>query len=193
MTRVFKDGSRVKLFLDQYEGWRRLYASAGKPPPNEPEWKGERLWLTEGFPYPDWTGYILDRPDSLYRVSNVTIEHRNEPSESPVAVFTDIDDAGKYLVWRVATNLRTDLGLPSLTMQWRSAGLDPRVEQETQGEYSSKFSLRSNPRRYFQLLSAGGIQPENRLLPMSYEELDSVMLDGMPGSYAAQLGLGQSE
>ncbi|MCV7215685.1 hypothetical protein H7J51_10355 [Mycobacterium crocinum] len=176
----------VSEFLREYEKWRQIYSFAGKPPRNEPVWEAERLHLREGYPYPDWRGYILDSSEGLFRVFSVTTERRNDPLESLVASFSNVDDAGKYIIWKVGSYLRIDLGLPSLTQRWASEGLDHRVEVERLAEYESKFELKDDPARYF-VIRLGGVQPENRLLPLTYEELDGCLLDGMPNSVLSQL------
>lgn len=177
---------RVSDFLSEYEKWRQIYTYAGTPPRDEPDWEAGRLYLREGYPYPGWLGYILDASEGGYRVFTVTTERRNEPFESLAATFSDIDDAGKYIVWKVGSYLRIDLGLPSLTQRWTHEGLDHRVQVERLAEFESKFELKDDPARYF-VIRMGGVQPENRLLPMTYEELDALLLEGMPESVLSQL------
>lgn len=69
---------------------------------------------------------------------------------------------------------------------WEDAGLDPRVQQTSLEKFVSKYALKSNPSRYF-ILRAGGIQPVNRLLPLTYAELDAQLLAGMPESVLSRL------
>jgi hypothetical protein len=177
---------RVSEFLSEYEKWRKIYGYAGAPSRDAPDWQAARLYLREGFPYPGWRGYIVDGSEAGYRVLTVTTERRNEPFESLTATFTDFYDAGKYIVWKVGSYLRVDLGLPSLTQKWTTEGLDRRVQVERLGEFESKFELKEDPDRYF-IIRMGGVQPENRLLPMTYEELDAILLEGMPESVLSQL------
>jgi len=69
---------------------------------------------------------------------------------------------------------------------WEDAGLDPRVQQTSLEKYVSKYSLKSDPSRYF-ILQAGGVQPVNHLLPLTYGELDAQLLAGMPDSVLSHL------
>ncbi|WP_142239740.1 hypothetical protein [Mycobacterium sp. ST-F2] len=69
---------------------------------------------------------------------------------------------------------------------WQDAGLDPRVQQTSLGKFVSKFQLKSDPSKYF-ILRRGGVQPENHLLPLTYDELDAQLLAGMPESVLSKL------
>ncbi len=177
---------RVSEFLSEYEKWRRIYGYTDMPSRDAPDWQAGRLYLREGFPYPGWRGYIVDGSEGGYRVFTVTTERRNEPLESLVATFADMGDAGKYIIWKVGSYLRIDLGLPSLTQRWTKEGLDHRVQVERLAEFESKFELKADPARYF-VMRMGGVQPENRLLPMTYQELDAKLLEGMPESVTSRL------
>ena len=73
---------------------------------------------------------------------------------------------------------------PAVDGSWRAAGLDPRVTQTSVGEFGSKFELKIDPSRY-SVLRAGAVQPENRLLTLTYSELDELLLEGLPESVAA--------
>lgn len=169
--------------LSRYEKWRRIASGAGQTVPDEPAWEGRRLYLRYGYPHPDWTGYIIEPTASGgYQISTVTTERRNEPAEYPEAYFSRLEDAGKYLIWRNGESVRMRVGLRPLTQIWREEGLDARVNQVSLDTYVSKFELKSDPARYFILYQAGGIQPENRLLPLTYDELDTVLQKGMPTS-----------
>lgn len=176
-------GSGFDELLSRYEKWRRISSAAGETAPDEPAWDGNRLYLRYGYPYPDWTGNIIEPTASGgYQVLRVTTERRNEPAEYPTAYFSRLEDAGKYVIWNNGESVRMHVGLRPLTQIWREEGLDPRVTQVSLDTYVSKFELKSDPTRYFILYRAGGIQPENRLLPLTYDELDSVLQQGMPQS-----------
>lgn len=163
----------------RYERWRSIYAAAGKHPRDEPRISEGRLLLSEGFPHPGWTALVLDDFTGGYTLFEVTTEHRTEPHESFAASFSNIIDAGKFVIWKVGVYLRIDLDLPSITQQWTAEWLDPRVRQISLAKFESKFELKDDPTRSF-VLPAGGVQPENHLLPLSYDELDTLLLDGMP-------------
>lgn len=63
---------------------------------------------------------------------------------------------------------------------WEDLGLDPRVQHIPLGKYKSKYVLKSDPTRFF-VLKAGGVRPENRLLPLTYDELDEMITADIPG------------
>jgi hypothetical protein len=142
---------------------------------------------SQGNPYPGRTAYLIESKGGGYDVLKSTTERRNEPLESLRAFFTCIDDAGKYIVLNIGDSLRIDCRIDPIYWAWEDSGLDPRVTQTSLGEYVSKFELKEDPNRYF-VLQAGGIQPENRLLPLTYDELDGLLLDGMPESVLSRLG-----
>lgn len=172
--------------ISRYRKWRRIYSNAGQPAPDEPEWESGRLNFRSGYPYEGWTAYILEPKDSGYEVLRATTERRTEPSENPLAFFSHVEEAGKYIIWKSAVGVRVALRLPSVSQAWRAEGLDPRVKQISLDTYVSKYELKDDPSRYF-VLRAGGVQPENRLLPLSYDELDALLLAGMPESVTSQL------
>ncbi|KDE98570.1 hypothetical protein Y900_006355 [Mycolicibacterium aromaticivorans JS19b1 = JCM 16368] len=82
--------------------------------------------------------------------------------------------------------LRIGLRLDPIEWAWEDAGLDQRVRQLSVDEYVSRFELKDDTTRYF-VLQAGGIQPENKLLTLSYDELDALLVEGMPESVLSQL------
>lgn len=172
--------------ISRYQKWRRIYALAGKAPKDEPAWEAGRLHLRSGFPYPGWTAYVLQPDNEGCEVLRVTSEHRNEPLESLCGVFSSVEGAGKYVLLNVGESLRISLRLDPIEWAWEDAGLDHRVRQLSLGQYVSKFELKDDPTEYF-VLQVGGIQPENKLLTLTYDELDALLLDGMPDSVLSQL------
>lgn len=164
--------------LSQYEKWRAIYTSVGHAPRDEPVWERGRLYLRVGYPFEGWSGYIVEGNQGGCDVLRVTTEHRNEPAESKIGFFTDIEDAGKYIIWNVGESLRISCRVDPIEWIWDDLGLDPRVEQVSLDDYTSRFQLKSDPARYF-VLQAGGIQPENRLLPITYTELDRELTNGL--------------
>ncbi|WP_131536102.1 hypothetical protein [Mycolicibacterium aromaticivorans] len=172
--------------LVRYKKWRRIYALAGKAPRDEPIWEAGQLHLRSGFPYPGWTAYIVKPDGERCAVLRVASEHRNEPVESLCGVFSSVEDAGKYIVLNVGEFLRIGLRLDPIEWAWEDAGLDQRVRQLSVDEYVSRFELKDDTTRYF-VLQAGGIQPENKLLTLSYDELDALLVEGMPESVLSQL------
>jgi hypothetical protein len=174
--------------VDRYERWRRIYRYAEKMPPNEPDWENGRLWFRYGYPYPDWTAYILQATaDGGYRVFRATTERRETPAESPRGgTFARLQDAGKYIIFNVGEKLRIECRMKPINLEWADAGLDPRVDKLIIDENWAKYVLRSNPASYFTTVSRG-IAPYNHILPLSYDQLDDVVLDGFPESIISQL------
>src|SRR6185312_9487523 len=120
---------KLAELVDRYDRWRRIYTYAGKPARDEPVWESGRLELRQGYPYPEWTSYIVEPTDGGYNVLTATTERRNEPLESLSGFFTDATDAGKYVIWNIGEDLRVSCRLDPIGWEWEDAGLDPRVEQ----------------------------------------------------------------
>lgn len=170
----------------RYDKWRRIYSLVGEPPKDEAVWEDSRLCLRAGYPQPGWTGYIIEPEGSGCSVSTVTSERRNEPVESLSGFFSFVDDAGKYIVLKIGESLRIRLRLDPVEWGWEDAGLDRRVRQVSLDRYVSKFELKDDPSRYI-VLQVGGDQPESKLLTLTYDELDDLLLDGMPESVLSQI------
>jgi hypothetical protein len=167
--------------ISRYEKWHRLFAAAGKAVPNEPVQEDGRLNFRDGYPHQGWTAYIIEPKDGGYVVLRASTERRNEPAESHLAFFSRLEDAGKLVIWYVGEGLRMDCWLTPVTRVWQAEGLDPRVQKVQVSDQIARYSLKTDPGAYFEAYS-GGIKPENHLLPLSYDELDSVLLEGMPES-----------
>lgn len=169
----------LNKLITRWQRWRRIYASAGQPAHDEPRWEARRLHLRHGYPLPGWTSYIVDPADGGYYVLTATTERRNSPLEASAGFFIDADDVSKYIIWNLGETLRMHRRLDPIAWAWEDSGLDARVRWTPRAEFVSKYELISDPSRYF-ILRAGGIQPENRLLPLTYDELVDQLLDGMP-------------
>lgn len=166
-------------FLARYEKWRAIYGQVGRTARDEVVWQDECLHLRQGYPYEGWTAYILCRATEGFNVLTATTERRNEPLEGVAGFFSDADDAGKYIIWNVGESLRVNCRVDPVEWIWDDLGLDSRVEQISLGQYESKYVLKSDPTHYF-VLKAGGVQPENRLLPLTYDELDELLVADLP-------------
>ncbi|MGB8403069.1 MAG: hypothetical protein WCE30_03220 [Mycobacterium sp.] len=172
--------SIIDEFISRYDSWRGIYVNAGRPARDEPVSEDGRLHLRAGYPYDGWTSYIMsDVPDG-YEVLTATTERRNEPLESPVGFFSDAEDAGKYIIWSIGESLRISCRVDPVQWAWEDLGLDPRVRQVSLDKFVSRYELKANPARYF-ILRAGGTQPENRILSLTYDDLDAVLTSGIPG------------
>lgn len=175
--------------IAHYSKWCRIYRYAGRAPsaPDEPDLENSRLYFRRGYPLPDWTAYIIEATaDGEFCVLRTSTERRNTPVEAREAVFSRIEDAGKFVIYKAATYLRVDCGLESITQKWRAEGLDSRVEKTIMSEDRAKYSLHSDPSIYF-IAYSGGIQPYNHILTLSYDELDDVLLEGFDDAVTSQL------
>lgn len=183
-----KDRQVIEL-ITRYNMWRRIYGYAGKLrlTPDEPDWENDRLYFRNGYPFPDWTAYVIEATAARdFRVLRVSTERRIRPAESPEALFSRIEDAGKFIIYKMATNLRVDCRMESITQKWRAEGLNTRVDKMIISEDQAKYVLRSDPTAYF-IAYSGGIQPYNHILPLTYDELDAVLLEGFSETVTSQV------
>lgn len=165
--------------ISRWQRWRHIYAAAGRPAHDEALWESGRLHLREGYPFPDWTSYIVDPADGGYYVLTATTERRSNPLEGSAGFFTDADDVSKYIIWNLGENLRMRYRLDPIAWAWEDSGLDARVRWIPRAEFVSKYEMIADPSRYF-VSRAGGMQPENHLLPLTYDELEGQLFNGMP-------------
>ncbi len=166
-------------FIARYNYWRNLYSSRNIAGPQEPLWDGARLVLREGFPNEGWGGFILEPKASGYTVSAISTERRADPLVSLMGYFSTFALAGKFIIWNIGENLRVRCRIPSLELLWSPATLAPDVCAIALAKYRTRYELIDDP-NVFIVIEAGGIQPENRLLTMSYEELDRALENGLP-------------
>ncbi|BBX96767.1 hypothetical protein MLAC_20610 [Mycobacterium lacus] len=89
------------------------------------------------------------------------------------------------MIYEVAESLRISCRLEPISWRWDDAGLDPRVDAYVQSDQVVKYVLRSNPNAYF-VMTRGDV-PYSHILPLSYDELDAVLLEGFPESVTARL------
>lgn len=179
MSAEFRDAAVLGDFEARFRRWRQRYAITGQPTWDEPEWHDGGLWVRYGYPNPGWTAYVIAPSEGGFALLRVVTERRSDPLEVLVGYFTDADDAGKYIVFDIGESLRLAYGLAPLTPSWRAAGLDPRVSAISLEQYLTRYELVDNPARSM-TLRVGGIQPQNRLLPLTYGELDTMLCEGMP-------------
>ena len=175
-SQVYPD---LREFIQRYEKWRTIYEQVGRPPRDKAVWEDQRLLLPRGYPFEGWTAYIIAESGDGYEVLTSTTERRSEPVESLAGSFTDFQDAGKYVIWNIGESLRVSCRIDPVEWAWDDMGLDSRVDVIPMGKYQSKYILRSDPTRSF-ILKAGGVRPENRLLPLTYNELDEALIADIP-------------
>jgi hypothetical protein len=186
---VDRSDPAVIELLARYNKWRRIYLYTGKASsaPDEPDFEDSRLYFRRGYPLPDWSAYIIEvTAGNEFRVLRASTERRNTPAEAEEAVFSRLHDAGKFILYKVATTLRSETGLESITQKWRAEGLDARVDKVIISADAAKYSLLSDPTTYF-IAYSGGIQPYNHILALSYDELDDVLLEGFDATVISKL------
>ncbi|CAJ1509560.1 hypothetical protein [[Mycobacterium] burgundiense] len=165
----------------RYEKWRQIAAYAGYIVPDEPAREGDRLNFRYGYPNEGWTGRTIAPRGTGFDVYSATTERRVDPAVRLEAHFSRFEDAGKFILWNNAEGIRMHCGLPPVTRAWRTAGLNPGVEKRDLTDGLARYALKNNPAIYLDAY-AGGIKPENHLLVLSYDDLDAVLLAGMPES-----------
>lgn len=167
--------------LGRYARWRDAFALAGYPILNEPDSVDGDLHFRSGYPNPEWTAYVIRKVEADYAVLRVSTERRNEPIEGLQATFSTLELAGKYVIFDTGENLRVKLRVDPVTWGWRDSGLDSRVVKNETGNGMAKYVLSTNPDEYF-VRPARGITPINHLLPLSYGEVDALLLEGLPAA-----------
>jgi hypothetical protein len=176
----------IDELLRRYESWRWICHYAGNAPWDPADTENGRLHFRYGYPHPDWWGYVIEGvQNGGYRVLYVSTERRTTPVESSQGVFSRVQDAGKFIIYKVGTYLRSAQRMEMIGPKWRSAGLDPQVDAQVESDEVVRYVLRSNPDAYFVMTL--GDMPYSHILPMSYHELDAVLLEGFPESVTSRL------
>lgn len=178
--------SGISELISRYNKWRRIYSYAGKSAPDKAEWDSGRLYFRFGYPHPDWWAFILEATvDGHYQCLRASTERSAVPIESPQGIFARIDDAGKYLIYGIAESLRIDCRLEPVSWRWDDEGLDSQVDVHIQSDRVVKYVMRNNPDAY--CIMTRGDMPYSHILPLSYDELDELLLDGFPENVRLQL------
>ncbi len=184
-----EDDPDIAELVMQYNYWRKIYAFAGKPPPDEAVWEDGRLNFRFGYPHPDWWAYILeDTVDDNYRVLRASTERSDTPIESSKGIFSRIKDAGKFIIYGVAESLRIDCRLDPVSWKWDDAGLDSQVVADIQSDKVVKYVLRRDPSAYF-IMTRGDMR-YSHILPITYDELNAELLEGFPESVTSRISTG---
>lgn len=176
----------IDELLRRYENWRWICNYAGNAPWDPADREDGRLHFRYGYPHPDWWGYVIEtEKNSSYRVLYVSTERRITPVESAQGTFSRFQDAGKFVIYKVGAYLRSARRMEMIGPKWRADGLDPRVDTQVESDQVVKYVLRNHPDAYF--IMTLGDMPYSHILPMSYDELDAVLLEGFPESITARL------
>ncbi|BBY97549.1 immunity protein Imm33 domain-containing protein [Mycolicibacterium fallax] len=190
-------GSTVEAVFDEFgtrfQLWRLRYALAERPAWGPPTGKGGKLWVRYGYPGPGWVGFVVSPREGGYDLLRVRAEVPSAPVEKLVGFFVRADDAGKYILFEIGEHLRSLCGLAPLMRLWHAAGVDPRITVTPVARFVRRYEVACDPRQYA-ILHAGGIQPQARILALSYDELDNLLCAGMPANMrAAAPGAGAAQ
>jgi hypothetical protein len=155
----------------------------------------------------DWGAWIIAPRSEGYVcvLSSVRHERSAERSEDIEVMFSRIADAGKYIILRIGDSVRSDLRLKTLFVKWDDRDLDSRIQAEPADQrtieflsketptlkdgfaekYLTRYTFKDDPSSYgFALPSE---QPRMEVLALSFEELTTALLDGMPESITSKL------
>lgn len=148
----------------------------------------------------DWSAYVIEpSPHGYFNVLQSLKGERDLNRRVRVqAAFRRAEDAGKYVVARVGNTLRISHGLGSIFIKWDDAGLNPRLQvadvTQEQLDYMREVCAGIRPglleqhlRRYFladqphaYALPLPSEVPLMNVIPLTFDDLDAVLTDGMP-------------
>jgi hypothetical protein len=224
------DADQFAEIVRYYDLWRQIASLVGEQSYDEADWENGRLYFRSDYmnqmkqwpeakQFGDWAAWIIEpTPDGYYNVlRSLKHEREKERSDEIEVVFSQITDAGKYIILQIGDARRLDLKLETLFMKWDAAELDPRIQIAPAGQKAVDYLLKRSPglRREFAEqhlqqytlrddassfgLALPSRQTDMQVLALSYDELNALLLDGMPESitarvsdWAEQLGIGKS-
>lgn len=166
-------------FGTRFQLWRLRYAVADRPTWDPPSGADGRLWVRYGYPRPGWVGFVVAPRDSGYDLLRIRADVPDTPAETLVGFFGHADDVGKYILFEVGEHLRSLCGLAPLTSLWHAEGVDPRITVTPVAQYITRYELPGFP-QHCAVLHAAGMQPQSRILVLSFDELDDLLCEGMP-------------
>ncbi|HZU48392.1 MAG TPA: hypothetical protein VFA16_14255 [Mycobacterium sp.] len=185
--------------VDRYETWRQRWLSTvGTTRGDAAEWSDSRLWFRDGYPYPDWRGLALERSGNGYLVLTVWTERRTSPGIAIKSMYSRLEDAGKYVIADIGDSLRKECGLEPLFQQWQRAGVRDGIAKSSDVDenivrfiadrngvshdvirrFTHKYSVKSEPSVY--AYSATSSEPMVNVMLLSYDELDTLLCEGLP-------------
>lgn len=166
------------MLFDQYNVWRGIYARMGKASRDEPDWEGNQIWFRDGYPHPDWSAFVIAKRGEGFDLLQASTERRSDAVMSHQGFFSRLEDAGKFIIAAIGDYLRIDLRMDPVSWIWMDLGLAPNVEETIVSDSEVTYRLRDDHEVYS--VMALGDRPYSHLLPMSYSELNQVLLQGFP-------------
>lgn len=197
-ARALSDEPGLKTVVDRYETWRRRWISltGHEPSRDAPELSDGRLWFRDGFPHPDWRARIIEPAPYGYVVLDATTERKISPDITVSAIFSRLEDAGKYIIAQAGDMLRRECKMEPRYREWHRSGLSDEL-QKSEGDRDAvrfiadynriapeavqrlihKYSVKTQPNRCAHLASSD--EPYSRVLTLSYDELDALLTEGV--------------
>jgi hypothetical protein len=169
-------------------------------------WDKLREW-PEWAQLGDWAAWIIAPTGAGYFCVMHSLKHEraSQRSERIEVIFSHVPDAGKYIILQMGDSLRYRLGLETLSIKWRAQELNSRIQIAPAGREIIDFLIKERPtleREYavkhlknYTLehdASAYGFalpadQTNMEVLALSFEELTTALLDGMPESITSKV------
>jgi len=204
--------SSLRETLRRFDRWRTIATLLDQRPYDEPDFENSRLYFRSDYAAQvaewsaarekgDWGAYIIEPcPSGLFSVIR-SLWHERAPrrTETIETVFTQLEDAGKYVIARVANSIRFDAGVSSLSIRWSDRDFNSMIKimppsdkflqcfiEKTPGMdadnahdyYLDQYSLSGRPST--EAVTSSDNRPYMQVLGLSFEELDAELLDGLP-------------
>lgn len=201
--------------LSRFERWRTIAAALGQKPYDKPDFEGSRLYFRSGYAeqvakWPaarergDWGAYVIEQtPTGLFNVIR-SLWHERAPkrTETIEAVFSQAEDAGKYVIANVGLSIRGSLRprikLPLLYVIWENRNLRPAIitvtppadivqelissmsdaNPEMIRKYLEMYVLHDTPEVYAMTFPSSS--PYMHVLALSFDQLDAELAEGLP-------------
>lgn len=141
-----------------------------------------RVWFRRDYPHPDWTAYAIDTGTGSAVVLSVSTERRNVPLISVEAVFSRVEDAGKYIVATIGDLFRITARKNPIFWEWEDAGIAPninitRVDDADLALCREISGVQHQPAsQFFKRYSVNGLQEISGLISDANAPLSRVML-----------------
>lgn len=198
--------------VDRLNTWRARQLTLGSAAYDQPDWEDGRLYFRNGYvegleqqwaywkDKGDWSAYIIEPTERGYTnvLQSLKGERDVDRHERVLAAFARPEDAGKFVIARVANTLRVTRGLESIVVRWRRQGVDIRMQicepSPDQLRYMQETCLGIKPglleqhlRRYFladepevHALPLPSEVPLMNVLPLTFDDLDAILTEGFP-------------
>ncbi|MFP1155730.1 hypothetical protein ACK280_27320 [Mycobacterium sherrisii] len=160
-------------------------------------------WVESG----DWAAWIIapNTADYACVLKSRAPERSAERIERVEMMFSRNADAGKAVVLKMGDGIRSALQLKTVFVEWRDRGLSSHIQVEPADrpavdflkratptlklgyaeQYLKRYTRKDGPDAYGYAMPSE--EPRMQVLALSFEELTSALLEGMPGSVTANL------